>query len=316
MKHLFLLLLLTTSLVMGQKGPDKPACVIEGPIVDGNLYTFSISNSLAQCIDCHDWDITGFSTPGGGPVIQHSASDEKNEFTVEAISSGTFTLQVTYFNETGCHTCQKNITVTITEPCIEPEIGGKLYCLQNPPIGTVYLDPNSVDISNINNITWIFDPNDNPGNYNGFKFLGNNQTFIQSFNKASNFSEDFTMISGCPSNRYLCLDYNIEFEDPTTCGAGYIVGSVCGYLLDPSPFTTIFPNPADKEITVSLSNLKDKTVTLEVYNASGAKVNSKKVIITSNEYLQQIDLSKSSGKLLLLKVVENGKVIDTKKILR
>lgn len=63
----------------------------------GQPVSFSIPSTLGQCTDCYDWDINGNNMISG--------SDQKNTVTIIPTSRANFTLSVTYFDETGCHSC-------------------------------------------------------------------------------------------------------------------------------------------------------------------------------------------------------------------
>ncbi len=316
MKKFLFLFLMISSFAFAQKGPSKPDCVISGDLTIevGSQYTYSIPGNLAQCTNCHDWDIASFTE-----VVEQVGDDRQNQFTIEALSTGTFTLRVTYFDEQGCHTCQITVNVIPAQvPCFEPILAGKLYCLQNPPTGTVRLDYTIMDLSNVDNITWIFNSSINPGNYNGFGFYGNNQTSIQSFNKASGFSEDFYFTSGCPTNRKICFDYIVEFEDETTCEVGYYEGTVCGFLTDdsPAPIINVSPNPATSEVTVEFSNFQNADVQLELYDIQGALILQQTVSAANlDQHLESIKLPRVSGNMVFLRVLQNNKLIETKSIL-
>lgn len=81
-------------------------CRISGSnsLTVGQIYTFSISSSLAQCSQCHDWDINNSNNSTSGN-LQINGSDMNNTVSITALSPGPFNINVTFFNETGCHTC-------------------------------------------------------------------------------------------------------------------------------------------------------------------------------------------------------------------
>ncbi|MEL6811379.1 MAG: T9SS type A sorting domain-containing protein [Bacteroidota bacterium] len=96
----------------------NPPC-IDGPstVTLGQTYSYS-SNGNAQCSNCYDWDISGNANISGG--------DTANTVTINPTAVGTFTLDLTFFNEGGCFTCTKTITVLPDdcEDCVRINITG------------------------------------------------------------------------------------------------------------------------------------------------------------------------------------------------
>lgn len=103
-------MLLISSAIFAQ----KPPLAISGPcsLTVGQQVTYSVPIYAAQC---YDWDInnTNLSISGNVKIV---GSDQSNSVTIEALSTGTFSLKVTYFNENGCNLLTLGCTPTITPP--------------------------------------------------------------------------------------------------------------------------------------------------------------------------------------------------------
>ena len=84
-------------------GYIQAQCVISGPdsLEVGSTGVYTIPSSLGQCSECYDWDIVS----GNVSIV---GTDQNNSVTIQVNGTGSFQLSVTYFDETGCHTC--NIT--------------------------------------------------------------------------------------------------------------------------------------------------------------------------------------------------------------
>lgn len=87
-------------------------CFITGPsqFTVGQTVVYSIPTGTAQCNECYDWDINNTNSSISGNV-QIIGSDQGNSVSILGLSPGTFTLKVTYFDETGCHECFVNCIV-------------------------------------------------------------------------------------------------------------------------------------------------------------------------------------------------------------
>lgn len=97
----------------------------------GQTVTFT-STPTAQCTSCYDWDINNDpmssdnSTVG---TIKISGSDMGKTVSIQGVAVGPFSIQLTYFDETGCHTCCFTGTVTIAPAnCCAPVLSGTYEC--------------------------------------------------------------------------------------------------------------------------------------------------------------------------------------------
>jgi hypothetical protein len=69
---------------------------------------------------------------------------------------------------------------------------------------------------------------------------------------------------------------------------------------------SVYPNPTTGITTVSLELILNTESKIEIYNLSGSLVQSEKLIITSGDTKQQIDISNLPSGIYLLKVIANN----------
>lgn len=112
--------------------PPAVQCIV-GPttITVGQTVTFTSGNT-AQCTSCYDWDINGIATSFDNQTagtVKIVNSDMNQSVSIQGVSAGTFSLQLTFFDETGCHSCNINGTV-VSAPanCCAPSISGWFEC--------------------------------------------------------------------------------------------------------------------------------------------------------------------------------------------
>jgi len=297
------------------RGLEKPCEITStSPIEIGQPATFEFP-ALAQCTNCYDWDVTA-----GTASISPPSQDQTRTVTVIP-NSLAFTLSMTYFDEEGCHTCTKQFSVD-PPACFTPEIGGKIFCTEFPPNGVVYMDNSPTDISHMVSVTYTMNQSNNGNNYPGFAWnpnggsVSNGGKTITSTNQTNKFPVTFT--SGTPCSETICLDLNIYFDDGR-CENGWFDGLVCDLLADfaPEARISVVPNPATSYIQVSLENMLSRTVELQLVDLNGALLKTQIVRnIDSNSIINEMQIPNTNSKVLFLKVIENNRVIDTKKILR
>jgi hypothetical protein len=70
---------------------------------------------------------------------------------------------------------------------------------------------------------------------------------------------------------------------------------------------SVYPNPTTGITTVSLELILNTESKIEIYNLSGSLVQSEKLIITSGDTKQQIDISNLPSGVYVLKVIANNK---------
>lgn len=141
MKKIILLLMMSTTIGYSQERKSlqqdqifacNDGCITGNvTIVKGQTATFT-SSPTAQCTGCYDWDINGDpnstdnSTVG---TLQIVGSDIGKTVNLYGVAVGPFSIQLTYFDETGCHTCCFNGNVVNPQPnCCPPVLGGTFEC--------------------------------------------------------------------------------------------------------------------------------------------------------------------------------------------
>ncbi|KFC19304.1 T9SS type A sorting domain-containing protein [Chryseobacterium sp. FH1] len=68
--------------------------------------TVITSAAAAQCSNCYDWDINNNSTSSDNQTVGNIkivGSDMNQSVTIQAVGTGSYSVRLTYFNETGCH---------------------------------------------------------------------------------------------------------------------------------------------------------------------------------------------------------------------
>lgn len=329
MKNLMIIFLFLLSSATYAQSQRCVAISGDDTITTGGMYVYTLPN-VAQCNNCYDWDF-GLANTFGTSIV---GTDQQSSVTIQAGLPGTFTLQATYLTEKGCReSCTKTITIIDDVDCdfVEPVLDGEIICAGGT--GYVKLDA-SVNIDNIESVTWEF-ADENGNYYPDFGFDNNNGlNYIQiTAPTSNNFEAPFTFTAGnCNSNpNYweICfkviIKYNVLPGDDCYSQEIIVCGTLANGDLQPQPIDNnenqkpiikISPNPTKSEIQVSLSNLKNKNVELQIYRLNGELLATQKVQnINSKNYIQTISLPKITGEIVLLKIIENNKVIDTKKII-
>jgi len=274
---LFALLLTASTISAEERDLNLSAPCIVGPstIALGGQYLYYTS-AVAQCLNCHDWDISGSAS------ITNPSLDQNGTVTVTANTLGSFTLNLTYFTETGCKTCTRTFTVVPAEPepCLEPELSSKIYCNANPPFepgghGAVSVTNWGDATAPIESFTYIFNSSNNNGNYNNFSFSQTSaQTSITIFSQATvNFWFD---PGTCPSSGNTitfqvivtfeskeCETFNDDIDVTYMCGG-------CEPLIE--SIEGIFPNPAAEGSTVRFDGMgANRIKNIEVFDIYGNK---------------------------------------------
>ncbi len=86
-------------------------------IIVGQTTTFS--SPIAQCTSCYDWDINANDLSSDNQTvgtIRIVGTDMGQTVQIQGVSLGSFSLKLTYFDETGCHVCCFNGTVVSGTP--------------------------------------------------------------------------------------------------------------------------------------------------------------------------------------------------------
>jgi hypothetical protein len=298
MKNYFLLLLI---IVMGQTIHAQ----IEKPCISGPLSIelnqtgiYSVNSSLGQCSNCYDWDVSPSS------IAQIVGSDQGSSVSIRRISSGDFTISVTYLNENGCSSCE----IDIIENCIPPKLN---ICQQFTSVaqnGDLILQLSQYDNQPVryvwnatyhNNTTATYDSANPP--------LGTNSNinyFSAQFPATvSNPIKSVTVTSyklGCP--RYLITSNDYECSETVyaeTLGFGKSLES-----------SLIYPNPANGVIRIIDNSKSDKYKSVRILNLSG--MIKLEIEITKDK---SIDISSLEKGVYIVQLINYNNDIFTEKLL-
>lgn len=269
-------------------------CSIFGPtsILLNQTATFNIPSSPAQCGSCYDWDVSG-----SGQVI---GSDMGSSAQIRRTGTGAITISVTYFDETGCHSCSVtiaalgsscNFTVAILDEYIDGTQSGSnlVYLLANtiPQVG-----PGAT-------YTWTV-------NYqNGTSYTG---TTTQSPSPIPAYTNNRIVSASVVVNYLTCTASDSRiFLNPIPdigFGSGFGSGKVqsTGELnlgdADEQKFR-LFPNPATSNIQIEGPELVKHTIS--ILDMQG------KVILEESDLTKEIDLEgKATGAYFYIIKDEDG----------
>jgi hypothetical protein len=107
MKKTFLILFLISFSIMSYSQCNDGCITGNLSITLGQTLQFTSSPS-AQCTECYDWDINGNTSSSDNQTVgtvKIVGSDIGKNVQIQGVSLGAFTLQLTYLDEAGCHTC-------------------------------------------------------------------------------------------------------------------------------------------------------------------------------------------------------------------
>ncbi len=288
---ILLLLMMLSSFVQAQiSGPNSLAC--------NQTATYSIA-SLAQCSQCYDWDASGNIS------ITPSYSDMHNSVTIKAgSSSGSGTLTVTYFNETGCHTLSKAITVSCgSSSCCTPVLESYFICGGwHGGHGAVYINFTNCDRSSVSSIDWVV----NGAVFNSGPLTGQSSGTTYGPGSPGNIA------SSCNSS-FISVTATVHYNNgcPTVTVRQRI-------LVESGPIrkNVIYPNPTKSEINIKLEALKsNNNLEIKIIDIpSGKQVYSKTVL--KQDLKNEINI-KGMDKYKYVKVLilDNGNVIEQSKVI-
>ena len=123
MKKFFLILLSIGFSIMSYAQRSTSSCITGSlSIILGQTLTFS--SPSAQCTNCYDWDINNIANSSNDQTfgtVKIVGTDMEQTVQIKGQALGSFSLQLTYFDETGCHTCFLNGNVVSgSGPIITP----------------------------------------------------------------------------------------------------------------------------------------------------------------------------------------------------
>ncbi|WP_130735251.1 T9SS type A sorting domain-containing protein [Flavobacterium sp. J27] len=275
-------------------------CLISGPstINVGDTVVFSVPTGTAQCTECYDWDVSNSS------VASIVGSDQNNTVSIQALTAGSFILQLTYFDETGCHTCSVEVNCIIVPNCCTPTLSGFYECRPNGTGGgtMVFESPSNceVDWSKISSISVLLNGGTfTTSPYSGQSSITLNGPFSGSFNLS--FSGQ-----NCTGGSSVGVVADIYFNN----GCSHV--QIFENFFDQgTPFENadkkiqVYPNPSKSEINFKGKNLSEYR--LDLYNSKGD------VILKNVKIEKAISIEKEkNGLYYYILKNENGEKQDGK----
>jgi len=328
MKNIFLsLFLISVSSILYSQRTNKPITGGDGnevmlcisgnsQVTIGQTNIFS-SIPTAQCSSCYDWDINNDSNSSDNQTVgtvRIVGTDMGETVQIQGITAGPFTLQLTYFDETGCHTCNFS-GVVLEAPVVTPL--PIISCfgfdpVQGPPdvneeglLNYGYLGmPYGTPIPSIGlTFTWYF----KFANGNLLTFDTQNPTFRELC--PTNPVKSFALVvsNGVQSRQYRSIDLGYPIP-------GFSMGSTptcfihpeCGFsgsynlskIVKNQQSIIVSPNPTTSIIKFEGENLNDYKIS--IFNMNGEE------ILKSLKLDQNLSLEKQQ-KGIYLYVITNEK---------
>lgn len=278
----------------------------------GSTATFT-STPTAQCTSCYDWDINGNATSSDNSIVgtvQIVGSDMGQTVSIKAISAGTFSINLTYFDETGCHTCCFTGTTSNPPPtCCLPILSGSYRCKGGPGTGRLYLNNDSncpTDWSKISSVT----VSTNAGTF----------TTVSGQVSSYTFSGSQLPLSGVVSTTGTCqpdVSFSVEYHFNNGCGT--IVKDILFPNLNGPGAPATRSNSAGDEIIVS-PNPTSSTIHFNGQNLNTYKVSivsEQGVEIISNRTLEtEINISNQPNGIYFYKITDANGIVKEGKILK
>ncbi|NUY79280.1 T9SS type A sorting domain-containing protein [Flavobacterium sp. MAH-1] len=299
---------------------------INGPstITAGTNATFT-SAVAAQCSDCYDWDINGDPNATANSTVGNikiSGSDTGSSVTISALGVGPFSIELTYFDETGCHECTFNGNV----------VGGatpmpKFSCFGFDPASPLTTDPylgtlNEFFISGTGlgasglsyQWFWIY------ADYTPGSAYGLNAQVWEKCPDNPIISFGVIITNGTTTNKYYSGPATGPYHIP---GFGSASARTCFLHPDCDPMdgyrtgaikeskSTIVPVPNPTKGIVTLQGENTEGYTVTVFDSKGKTIIGKQALDT------QIDLSKYPVDVYPYKVYDkDGRFVEEGKILK
>ena len=238
----------------------------------GSTVTFS-SITAAQCASCYDWDINNNITSSDNSIVgnlQIIGSDMNQTVSIKGLALGAGSIQLTYFDETGCHQCTLAVyVVQVGANCCSPDVEGSFECRGSGgghEGGTVELvNPLgcTVDWTKVSQVT---------ATLSGAVFSGTTlttKTLTGPFTIAPGFSV-YGSASTCGYNHSftvtITITYNNSCPSVTKSGRFYNTGTP-PRLSNP---IIVSPNPTHSIIKFEGANLSPYTISL--FNSNGIEI--------------------------------------------
>lgn len=258
--------------------------------ITGNLtitlgQTSTFTSPIAQCTSCYDWDINSNVTSSDNQTVgtvKIVGTDMGQTVQIQGVSVGPFSLQLTYFNETGCHTCCFNgnvisgtVTPLPTENCfgfdpVQPVNINSAGTLNYGYIGSPYGTPiSSVGLT----FTWYF------------KFLdgtlltlnGQNPTFRELCPTNPVMSFALIVSNGVQTKQYRSIYPGFNYLIPGISGPNTPTCFIHPNCFDGASFKNklntkiiVSPNPTTSTIKFEGENLNNYKVS--IFNSNGNEI--------------------------------------------
>lgn len=321
MKKIYLFIVASLFWNLNAQKTSTPLNCINGPL---NIYlsqTSSFTSSTtAQCTNCYDWDINNSSTSSNNDIVgnvQIVGNDFNQSVQLKGLSLGSFTLQLTYFDETGCHECSisgnvingDSPTPLPSENCFgfDPPQGG-LDINSEGTLNYAYVGyPYGTPISSSGlTFTWYFKFE----NQQLLTFNVQNPTFREKCPENPVRSFALIISNGVQTKQYRSIDpaYPIQgissiANTPTcflhACCSPNVIGCNNGGIFRENNTKSqiiVSPNPTSSKVTFIGENLDQYTVT--IFDSNGNK------IINESDIENSIEL-KSYKKGIYLYILED-----------
>lgn len=253
---------------------------ISGPEVlyTGQTYTFT-SVSTAQCTSCYDWDINGNTTSSDNQVVGNAqiiGSDQGQTVSIKPLVAGCFTVSLTYFDETNCHTC-KPVTFCAVDPTPLPATN----CFGFDPV-----QPSDVTSQGTMNYGYLGSPYAAPLPDAGLSFTWYFK--FQDGTLLTFYVQNPTFRELCPDNpvkSFACVVSNgVTTKTYKSIVSGYPIPGISGAnsptcFIHPdcslgfrmaNPEIKVSPNPTSSTIKFDGENLSNYTIS--IFNSNGTEI--------------------------------------------
>ncbi|HEX8576984.1 MAG TPA: T9SS type A sorting domain-containing protein [Flavobacterium sp.] len=272
--------------IIGDDGNELNLCIIgNAQVTIGETNIFS-SILTAQCSSCYDWDINNDSDSSDNQTVGIVGIDTEQTVQIQGITAGPFTLQLTYFDETGCHTCNFS-GVVLEAPVVTPL--PRVSCFGFDPVE----GPPDVNEEGLLNYGYLGMPYQAPISSIGltfawyFKFANDNLLTFDTQNPTfrelcpTNPVKSFALVvsNGVQSRQYRSIDPDYPIpgfsmgSTPTCfihpeCGIGGFANS--SKTVTNQGSIILSPNPTTSIIKFEGENLKDYKIS--VFNMNGEEI--------------------------------------------
>lgn len=255
--------------------------------ITGNLtipvgQTATYTSPAAQCTNCYDWDINNSPTSSDNQTVGNVkivGSDITQSVQIQGLAVGAFSIQLTYFDETGCHTCCFNGNVVSGTASLPKE-----NCFGFDPV-----QPNDITSEGTLNYGYIGGPYGAPISGVGLTFTWYFKFYDGSL--LTFYEQNPTFRELCPNNPVmsfaLVVSNGVQTKTYRSIISGYSIPGISGAntptcFLHPNCFDgpsfktmetktiKVSPNPTSSTIKFEGENLEDYKVS--IFNSNGNEI--------------------------------------------